>query len=75
MRCIECKGKGTVIAEILGWGIKAEVNCETCQGTGKTGEPGVCPKCNGSKHMIYGGWVEVDCDMCNGTGLAQEEVA
>jgi DnaJ-class molecular chaperone len=70
MKCSECHGKGTTILDVPGWGVRAEVNCPACQGSGQTGDPEACPKCNGSKHMVVnmGFLVEVDCDECNGTG-------
>lgn len=72
MKCGDCKGKGTIVTDIPDWGIKAEVDCPTCQGIGRVNVQATCPKCNGSKHMVadFGGLlVQVDCDACDGAGL------
>jgi DnaJ-class molecular chaperone len=72
--CATCNGLKQVIlsAEKSPLGIKAEVTCPTCKGTGETGNPNACPTCNGSKTttrpmtLSSGGSmkIEVDCPDC-----------
>lgn len=69
-RCNKCNGSGTVIADLDG--LKVEVNCPNCKGTGLVNSPNACTKCMGSGTVIvdFGGLnVEAACDHCNGSGL------
>ncbi len=69
-QCVTCKGQKTVIlsAEKSPLGVSVEVGCPECQGTGETGNPDACPRCNGSKKTVVdmGGLnVQVRCPDCS----------
>ncbi len=71
MICEQCKGKGeVVIRSSMGFNLVAK--CGICNGTGKVGEPGVCPTCNGAKTIPYAidkehpnVRIQVNCPDCN----------
>lgn len=71
MTCKTCNGRKKVIvrpANKARIGVAIQVDCPDCKGTGKVGEPGACPKCNGSKKVVanMGGiGIEVDCPECS----------
>jgi len=74
-RCLNCNGSRTIIEDVFG--IRAEVKCPTCKGTGKVNDPNACVKCMGSRKMIsqMGGLnFEEDCDRCNGSSLEPPKV-
>jgi len=73
-QCGTCKGQRKVIARVAVGTvtINGAVDCPECKGTGETGNPDVCQRCNGStrdtvnvtvgdKTIIK---VEVDCPDC-----------
>jgi DnaJ-class molecular chaperone len=69
-RCSKCNGSGSVIADMCG--LRAEVDCPECRGTGLVNSPNACKECKGSGSVvakIKGIGVQTNCEHCNGSGL------